>query len=138
RCRLVHAGRLVLAGWCWPVGAGRLVLVGARSSATVRATGAAGRLTGGRYPRRVGAPRWRAGSGRSGTAVGSRSLDVVLEHGVKELVTGDAVVLSLQPARPATRGLALGIDLTLQLGLLLLIRAPLRPVLAELSESMTT
>lgn len=55
---------------------------------------------------------------------------------MKELVTGDAVVLSLQPARPATRALGLGIDVCLQVGLLLLIRVPLRPILAELSPSL--
>lgn len=57
---------------------------------------------------------------------------------MSELVTGEAVVLQLRLARPATRALALAVDLLVQGALLLILTVPIVSALPELSESMAT
>jgi uncharacterized RDD family membrane protein YckC len=58
---------------------------------------------------------------------------------VSELVTGEAVVLELRLARPATRALALGIDLTIEALIFLALLFPIGAVIGDrLSESLIT
>jgi uncharacterized RDD family membrane protein YckC len=57
---------------------------------------------------------------------------------VSELVTGEAVVLDMRLARPATRALALGIDLVIELVCYLLLLIPVALVTGDASQSLVT